>query len=155
MRVWRCKDSCFIKVNLIKGSQFHAVLHFKAIIRLHLVKMTDNDEIFKPYISGAEVYSASDLEDLPTMDNLLREFPKVLSETVGKVDGCYRIKLDSTVKPVQHALRKVPVPLCEKLKKTLDELSQKKIIAKMVSPTLWLSSMLVVCKKNNSLRGCV
>ena len=79
----------------------------------------------------------------------------MFSETVGKLDGCYRIKLDITVKHVQHPPRKVPVPLYEKLKKTLDDLSQRKIIAKVVSPTKWVSSMLVVHKKNNSLRICL
>ena len=59
----------------------------------------------------------------------------MFSETVGKLDGCYRIKLDSTVKPLPYAPRKVPVPLREKLKKTLDDLNQKKIIAKVVSST--------------------
>ena len=76
----------------------------------------------------------------------------MFNETVGQLDGCYMIKLGSTVKPVQHAPRKVPVPLREKLKKTLDDLSQKKIIVKMVSPTKWVSSMVVVHKKNNGLR---
>ena len=43
----------------------------------------------------------------------------MFGDIVGKLDGCYRIKLDSTIKLVQHAPRKVPVPLREKLKKTL------------------------------------
>ena len=75
MRVWRRKDSCLIKVNLIKGPQFHAILGHRAIIRLRLVKTTDSDKIFKPNTSGAEVYSKSGQEDLPTMDDLVREFP--------------------------------------------------------------------------------
>ena len=40
------------------------------------MKMTDNDEIFKPNTSGAEVCRTSGQKDLPTMDNLVREFPK-------------------------------------------------------------------------------
>ena len=87
---------------------------------------------------SAEVYSTSGQEELPTIDDLVKGFAKMLSETVGKLDGRYRIKLDSTVKSVQHAPRKVPVLLREKLKKILDDLSQKKIIAKVVSPTQWV-----------------
>ena len=71
MRVWRCKGSSLIKVTLVKGPHFHAILGRKAIIKLRLVKMTDNDEIFKPDTSGAEVYSTSGQEDLPTMENLV------------------------------------------------------------------------------------
>ena len=50
---------------------------------------------------------------------------------------------------------KVPIPLCEKLKNTVDDLIKKKIIAMVVSPTEWVSSMLVVHKKNNILRICI
>ena len=42
----------------------------------------DNDEIYKPNTSGAEVCSTSDQEDLPKTEHLVREFPKVLGETV-------------------------------------------------------------------------
>ena len=40
-------------------------------------------------MSDAEVYTTSGQEDLPTKDNLVKEFPEVF--TVGKLDGCYRI----------------------------------------------------------------
>ena len=68
MKVWRHKNRCFIKVNLV---EVHS-----CIIRLCLVKMTDNDEILKPSTSSAEVYSTGGQEDLPTMDDLVREFLK-------------------------------------------------------------------------------
>ena len=55
------------------------------------MKMNDNDEIFKPNASGFEVYSTNGREDLPTVDDLVKEFPKVFIKTVGKLDGCYRI----------------------------------------------------------------
>ena len=57
-----------------------------------------------------------------------------------------------TVKSEQHTLRKVSISLCEKLKKTLDDLSQRKIFAKVVSPTKWVLSMVVVHKINSGLR---
>ena len=79
MRVWRCKDSCLIKQNLVKGPEFHAILGHRAIIRLHLVEISDNDGIFKPNTGGAEVYSTSGQEDLPTMNNSVREFQKMFS----------------------------------------------------------------------------
>ena len=63
------------------------------------MKMADNDKVFKQNTSDAEVYSTSGQEDLLTMDNLVRKFPKVFSETIGKHDGFYRIQLD-TVKLV-------------------------------------------------------
>ena len=85
------------------------------------MKTTDNHEIFNPDKSGTKVYSISGLEDLPTIDNLVRKFPQVFSETIDNPDRCYRIKLENTVKPVQPTLqlvpRKVLVPPNEKMKK--------------------------------------
>ena len=46
--------------------------------------MTDNNEISKPSTCSAEVYSTGDQEDLPIMDDFVREFPEVFSETVEK-----------------------------------------------------------------------
>ena len=74
MGVWKCKDSILIKVNVVNGPQFHSILGCRVIIRLCLVKMTDNDEILKPNTSGTEVYSTSGQDDLPTMDNLVIKF---------------------------------------------------------------------------------
>ena len=78
-------------MNLVKDPQFHAILGHRAIIRLRLVEMTDT-EIFKPNTSGA-VYSTSGQEDLPTI-NMVREFPKVFSETVGILDGSWTVQLN-------------------------------------------------------------
>ena len=56
--------------------------------------------------------------------------------------------------PVQHAPRRVPVPLREVLQKSLDDLTKQDIIAPVQQPTLWVSSMVIVPKKNGTLRIC-
>ena len=74
---------------------------------------------------------------------------------VGLLKGTYHIRLDTSVDPVQHAPRRVPVPLRECLKETLDTLVQEDILAQVEQPTPWISSMVIVPKKDGSLRICL
>ena len=54
-------------------------------------------------------------------------------------DGEYHITLDSSVPPVVHSPRRVPVALLKPLKWELDTLTQHGIIAKVDRPTDWLN----------------
>ena len=60
-----------------------------------------------------------------------------------------------THQPVQHAPRRVPVAIRDKLKQTLEHLTQQGIITPVTEPTDWISSMVVVTKKNGMLRICL
>ena len=53
---------------------------------------------------------------------------------IGCFEGEYHITLDSTVQPIVHPPRRVPVALLESFKEELDTLIQKGIIA-MVQQT--------------------
>ena len=66
--------------------------------------------------------------------------------------GEYQIRLNPEAKPVQHAPRRVPVPLRECLQETLDDLD---ILAPVTEPTQWVSSMVVVPKSDGKLRICL
>ena len=57
--------------------------------------------------------------------------------------------------PVVHAARRVPISVKNKLKKTLDAMENEKIITPISTPTDWVSSMVVVEKKDGSLRICL
>ena len=61
----------------------------------------------------------------------------------------------TSVTPVQHCPRRVPVPLRETLQHTLADLTEQGIIAQVQQPTLWISSMVIVPKKNGTLRICL
>jgi len=65
------------------------------------------------------------------------------------------IQLDPSVPAVQHAPRRVPVALREQLKSELDELVSDGIIAPTSEPTEWISSLVIVRKKNGKLRLCL
>ena len=73
---------------------------------------------------------------------------------VGRLNGEYHLYTDPNVKPVIHAPRRVPVSLKDKLKSELDRLETENIIAKVVEPTKWVSSLVIV-ETPNKLRICL
>jgi len=74
---------------------------------------------------------------------------------VGTLPFEYSIKLKPDAKPVVHPLRKVPFAIQLKLKSTLDELEKKGILAKVDKPTKWVNNLVIVEKKDGSLRLCL
>ena len=51
--------------------------------------------------------------------------------------------------------RRVPVAIREHLRETLENLERREIIAGVTMPTPWISSMIVVAKKNGKLHICL
>ena len=66
--------------------------------------------------------------------------------------GEHHIVVDETVRPVIHLPRRVPLNLQPRLKQHLDKLVDKGILIKRDEPTDWVNSLLVVEKKDKSLR---
>lgn len=94
---------------------------------MQLVNMCDNDQIHMTDTAGAEVLSAgltSQSNHLLTESDVMREYPAVFSDGVGRLEGEYSIQVDSSVPPVQHAPRRVQVALHQKLRATLDQLDR-------------------------------
>ena len=60
--------------------------------------------------------------------------------------GEYHIEAHPAIKPVQHAPRRVPVPIKSKLKEKIDEMEKQGIIFKETKPTGWISSLVAVQK---------
>jgi len=56
---------------------------------------------------------------------------------------------------MQHSPRRVPAALRDQLKDTLDDLDKQQISAPVTEPTTWINSMVVVPKKNGTLRICL
>ena len=121
---------------------------------MNIIKYTDNDAINKSATDGLAVFTVNNDESL-SKENILQRYPKVFSETVGQLEGKYRIKVDSTVNPVQHAPQRVPVALRDRLKSELDKMVEQEIIHPVTTPTSWVSSLVVVAKPNGKLRLCL
>lgn len=63
--------------------------------------------------------------------------------------------LNTDVKPVIHPPRKVPFAIHEQLKIKLDSLEAEGIVSKVTTPTPWVNSLVIVHKKDGTLRLCL
>ena len=63
--------------------------------------------------------------------------------------------MNKLIQPVKHAQRPIAVALRERVKETLNEMSDKDIIEPVKKPTEWISSMVVVTKKSGQIRVCL
>ena len=161
IRVWRDQFKCILDCKLVNCPDIRPILGRKACIGMNIVKYTDNDAINKPQSDGAPIHavdntvSSNAVHATMSKESLVKGFPQVFAEEVGQLDGEYHIKLDTTMAPVQHAPRRVPVALQARLKTELEEMEKQGIIASVTTPTAWVSSMVVVPKKNGKLRICL
>ena len=78
-----------------------------------------------------------------------------LFQGLGCLPGEHTIKVDSSISPVVHPPRKVPVSLKEKIKEELDGMEKAGVKQKeQKEPTDWVNSMVAVVKPNK-LRVCI
>ena len=66
----------------------------------------------------------------------------------GKLKGQYKLEIEENAKQVVHPPRRVPVALKGKLKRELERLQSLGIIEKVIEPTPWVSSLVIVQKPN-------
>lgn len=87
--------------------------------------------------------------------NVLAEYDDVF-EGLGTLEGKHHIQIDPTVKPVVHPPRKIPFKIKDKLKAGLDQMEEQGVIEKVVRPTDWVNSIVVVEKpQTNKIRICL
>ena len=110
--------------------------------------------MIQPPDDSTKVYTVGSVTHLSVSD-LIRQYPSVFMDGPGKMDGEIHIYLEPNSQPVQHAPRRVPVSLRAKLKATLDRMEQDGIIHRVTEPTKWVNSMVIVPKKDGSLRLCL
>lgn len=70
-------------------------------------------------------------------------------------DVLVEIPIDSSVKPVSQTHRRIPIPLEEKIEKTIEELLAGDIIEEVRGPSRWVSPIVPILKENGDLRLCV
>lgn len=149
IRVWRRETSCKLDCKLVDNSHIHPLLGRKACIGMKIITYLDNNAINLPpeTMKRETVCFVSNPKSI-TKEQLIARYPKVVSDGVGELAGMYHIRLDPMHELVQHAPRRVPVVLWDKFKQTLDDMVQQEIITPVTVPTPWISSMVVVPKKN-------
>ena len=161
LRVWRGEKSYLLRVKLVDHDDIRPILGRRACIGMNIVQYIDNDQINEPATDGAAVFAteerrySSSRPRMLSKEDLFLKFPSVFADTTGEMDGEYHIKLDETVMPVQHAPRKIPVAIREKVREKLEELEKEGIIQRVTEPTPWISSMVEVVKPNGKIRICL
>ena len=153
VRVWRGDYKCILICKLVDSDKIRPILGRKACVGMKLIKYMDNDALHKPATRGAQVYAVEGA--LISKAAITEKYATVFGDGIGELEGEYRIRLDDTVDPIQHAPRRVPVALRDRLKTTLDDMVRDDIIEAVEKPTEWISSMVVITKKDNKLRICL
>ena len=135
LRVWRNTQHCWLNCKLIDSQDIRPILGRKACMGMKIIKYTDIDEMNRPDMGNARAYAVNDKSDALTKEAVIKAFPEVFSESVGKLEGEYHIKLHKAAWPTQHTPRRVPVALREQLRAELDRMVHKNIIAPVTTPT--------------------
>ena len=89
-----------------------------------------------------------------TKESLLEQYPQVF-EGIGCMPGNYHLTIDSSVKPVVHPPRKIPLSIKGKVEAELQRLTELEIIEPVSKPTQWVSSMVTAPKSNGDIRICI
>ena len=86
--------------------------------------------------------------------DLLNEFDDVF-KGLGRVEGTYNIQLKKDSCPTIQPQRNVPLRLKDTLKATLSKLENQGVVVKVDEPVEWCSNLVIVEKKDGSLRLCL
>lgn len=78
-----------------------------------------------------------------------------LFKGLGKLPGKYSIVVNSNVQPVVCPTRKIPLGLKDKLMKELNRMESLGVIRKVTHPTDWVNAIVLVAKKDGSIRVCL
>ena len=89
-----------------------------------------------------------------TMSDIVSNYSD-LFEGFGKLNGQIHLQTDPSIAPVRMPLRKIPVPIKDKVALELKRLQDNDIIEPVTGPTEWLSALLVVQKPNGGIRICI
>ena len=154
LRVQRVDRQQKIECEVVEGENYHSILGRESSEQLGLIALLDNDQLRPPDLSE-QIVHAMESEKLTKAD-LLREYPDVFAaDKIGLFKGEYDVKIDPGVKPVQHAPQNVLVALRQKVKEELDSMVAAGVITPVSEPTDWISSMVVVPKKDGRMRVCL
>ena len=142
------KGRCSVKVThkdrehtlafVVVHRDVQAILGLAACERLNLVK-----RVLVVESEGETVY-----------DELMEEYSD-LFQGLGCLPGEHTIRVDKNVPPVINPCRKVPFALQKPLKTELDRMESLNVIEKIDEPTDWVSSLVIVEKKNGKPRVCM
>ena len=89
-----------------------------------------------------------EVHEVGSQSSLLVEYSDVFDDEVGKLPIVYKMKIKPDIKPVVMPPRPLPIAVKERVKHELDDMENKKIIAKVDKPTEWVSALVASKKKD-------
>ena len=120
------------------------ILGSKAIQQMKFIKVLQEKNIGGPQAEQAVVTKESPLE----------QYTQVF-EGIGCMPGNYHLTIDSSVKPVVHPPRKIPLSIKGKVVSELQRLTELEIIEPVSKPTQWVSCMVTAPKSTGDMRICI
>jgi hypothetical protein len=91
----------------------------------------------------------------PLMKEIILEQYADLFTGVGRLTGEVHLEIDTTAKPVQMPPRRLPVAIRDRVKHEVDAMCKNGIIEPVNEPSPWVSALLVLQKRNGTLRICI
>ena len=118
------------------------------------LKTSEDMGLITVHTKNFEVASVSKLEK-PTSESIIKKFPSVFSEGLGKLPGTVRLHLKENYEAKVLPCRRIPFAIQNEVKSELDRLVNLGVLAEVTEPTEWVNQMATVRKKNGSLRICI
>ena len=104
---------------------------------------------------GIDELAITDADRAQALNGWAEQFPDVFADKVGDLGITHRIEVDDTIVPIIDARRTVQEPIRLKVEAKLKEMVKDGILCKVDEHTPWVSSMVIVTKKNGELRICL
>ena len=119
-------------------------------------------EIYVIYCSQGNLFSYRTAVELGLISEINvmdveSSYPRLFSNKIGKIQSePIKLHIDESVKPVANQRhRRIPYHMRKKIETELKRLEELDIIENVKGPTPWISPIVVVPKKNNTIRICV
>ena len=145
------RDKMYKLTFMVLDGEFSNLLGYHACISTGAVSIHDNDLLNQCL---PEIKSCSLESSVLTSDIVLNDYGEVF-EGIGKLPGQYKLRVDETIPPVIHPPRRIPCALKGKLESEIRRLQDEDIIESVTEPSEWVSSLLVITKKDGTLRICI
>ena len=140
---------------LVVEGNFTPLLGCDACLDLEVLKFMNVQLIDTPEPNPAtpEIPRQGGHQNIFKTDSVLQEYQDCFSDKPGKLPNEVHLEIDSSVTPVIHPPRKIPVALLEPTRAKLTEMEEDGIIVKEEGHTPWVSSMLVIDKRKVKEQG--
>lgn len=137
------RDSVSHKIKfIVVNNNTQPILGLETCVALNLIQK----------VESLERNSLNSMQN--SLGRLLGKYSQLFSG-IGCLKQTHHITLRENAQPVICPIRKVPLPLIDQLKETIDDLEKKKILAKVEGPSDWVHPLVLVRKPNGKIRICM